>query len=516
MSFGMFWLAGVLALQVGTDVVRKQSLMPRWRQFTANRTAVALTGLFILPLIGLLWTSNAGYAAWDLRMKLPLLVLPLLLSLTNPITQGQFRALAGLFILAVVAAVLWCLQVYWLGSPEIERDVRKISVFISHVRFSLLIALALGILVRFAHGSTQGKILIVLCALPCLYFIYIIGSITGAIVLVALLVWMGLRYALTHKGIALRFGLLLLVIAVPTWSLVHVYRAYQSYFAVQSLDTDKLEKTTALGEVYAHHPEFPLVEDGHYVMTYIAWGELYDAWYERSMVHPDSVDGRGHVLKGTLIRYLASKGLRKDAAGVAALTDEEVKAIESGIPTCNDAEKRGLDKRLNKIFFEWSNCRAGGDPDGHSVIQRIEFWKAAIWIIRRNAWIGVGTGDVKDAFQSAYNEMNSPLSSEYRLRAHNQYLTMWVTYGLAGFLLFVFIIFQPVFSGKANDPLVAMIVLLASLSFLTEDTLESQAGVMFVAFFYALFTSKRAISLAELRRPKSNEQRLSSDAPEHK
>ncbi len=516
MSFGMFWLAGVLALQAGTDVARKQSLMPRWKQFTANRTAVALTGLFILPLIGLLWTSNSDYAAWDLRMKLPLLVLPLLLSLTNPITQGQFRALAGLFILAVVAAVLWCLQVYWLGSPDIERDVRKISVFISHVRFSLLIALALGILVRFAHGSTQGKILIVLCAVPCLYFIYIIGSITGAIVLGAILVWMGLRYARTHKGMALRFGLLLLVIAVPTWSLVHVYRAYHSYFAVESLDVMQLEKTTSLGEAYAHHLEFPLVEDGHYVMTYIAWGELYDGWYERSIVHPDSTDARGHVLKGTLIRYLASKGLRKDAAGIAALSDEDVKAIENGIPTCNDAEKRGLEKRLSKIFFELSNYRAGGDPDGHSVIQRIEFWKAAIWIIRENGWMGVGTGDVKDAFQEAYANMNSPLSSEYRLRAHNQYLTMWVTYGIFGFLLFIAIIFQPLLSGKASDPLVAMMVLLASLSFLTEDTLESQAGVMFVAFFYSFLTSKRAISLAELRRPKSKERRLSSDDSGHK
>ncbi|MFM7726193.1 MAG: hypothetical protein ACKO7B_05805, partial [Flavobacteriales bacterium] len=194
MSFGMFWLAGVLVLQVSTDIARKQPVLNRWKQFSSNSSAMMLSGLFLLPLIGLLWTTHFDYAMWDLRMKLPILVLPLLISCTNPITQGEFRALIGLFILAVVVAVMWCLQVYWMGSPEIDGDVRKISVFISHVRFSLLIALALGLLIRFAYGSTQGRILIVLCAVPCLYFIYIIGSITGAIGIGALLLWTGVRF----------------------------------------------------------------------------------------------------------------------------------------------------------------------------------------------------------------------------------------------------------------------------------------------------------------------------------
>jgi hypothetical protein len=84
----------------------------------------------------------------------------------EPLTQGQFRALIGLFIVAVISAVMWCLQVYWTSGPDIENDVRKISVFISHVRFSLLIALALGLLVRFAHGSAQGRLLIALVSIP--------------------------------------------------------------------------------------------------------------------------------------------------------------------------------------------------------------------------------------------------------------------------------------------------------------------------------------------------------------
>jgi hypothetical protein len=516
MSFGMFWLAGVLLLQVITDKTRKKSLLPRWKQFTSNSSAIALMCLFAMPVVGLLWTSNFDYAMWDLRMKLPLLVLPLLISLTNPITQGTFRALIGLFILAVVIAVLWCLQVYSMGSPEIERDVRNISVFISHVRFSLLIALALGLLVRYAHGSTQGRILIVLCAVPCLFFIYIIGSMTGAIVLGAMLVYLALRYAFRKGSRAIRWTSTIVLATLLIFSFGYLYVSYQHYFDAGPIDWNSMDQTTKRGESYDHHTSFPFIENGHYVMTYVAWGELYDAWYERSLVHPDSLDGRGHVLKGTLIRYLASKDLRKDADGVAALTDDDVSAIERGVPTCTETEQRGLAKRLNRIFFEWSNYRAGGDPDGHSVIQRWEFWKTAVWIIQRNAWTGVGTGDVKDVFREAYVVTNSPLDEKYRLRAHNQYLTMWITYGIVGLLVFLVIVCWPLLSGFANDPVVVIIVLLAALSFITEDTLESQAGVMFVAFFYSLFTSKRTVVLQELRRAKSKATHLSSDVSQRR
>jgi hypothetical protein len=516
MSFGMFWLCGVLLLQLINDATLKVPFAHRWKRFTSNSTALALIALYALPIIGLLWTQNMDYALWDLRMKLPILVLPLLISLVNPLTQGEFRALIGLFLLAVLIAVMWCLQVYWLGSPEIDRDVRQISVFISHVRFSLLIVLALGLLVRFAHGSAQGKVLIVLFSLPCLYFIYIIGSITGTLVLMALVAWMGLRYSFSQEKRWKRYALPIMILVVFTGASAYLVHSYKRYFMVEFTDWNALEKTTPRGELYDHHPTFPFIEDGHYVMTYVAWGELYDTWNSRSALHPDSLDGRGHIVKGTLIRYLASKSLRKDADGVRALTNEDIVAIEAGAPTCTEMDERGLEKRLNRIFFEWSNYRAGGDPDGHSVIQRWEFWKTAVWIIKQHVWIGVGTGDVKDAFQSAYTMNDSPLDKTYRLRAHNQYLTMWVTYGLFGLIAFTTIVFWPVLKDKRRDSLTIMIVLLVSLSYLTEDTLESQAGVMFMAFFYMLFTSKRAVSLAELRRPKSKEKHPSSDAPTRK
>ena len=511
MSFGMFWLAGVLVLQIAIDIIQKQPVAERWKRFTSNKSAVALSLLILLPVAGLLWTTNYNHAFWDIRMKLPLIVLPLLISAVNPLSQGQFRAIIGLFITGVSIAVVFCLLTFWLGSPDIDRDVRNISIFISHVRFSLLIVLAFGLLVRYAYSSAIGIVLIVLFSIPSFYFLYVIGSVTGISALAALIVWYAFHFA-SRQSTALRKAV---VVCVPfaLFALLFLYltNAYRDYFTLKVPAHVPMELTTSRGSAYDHHLDYPLIENGRRVYSYVAENELNEAWYDRSTLHLDSIDARGHVLKGTLIRYFTSKDLRKDADGVAALTQADIAAIESGIPTCTELSQQGLSRRLSRIFFEWSNYKAGGTPDGHSVMQRLEFWKTAWSIIQRNFWTGVGTGDIKTAFKEGYIERNSTLSEQYRLRAHNQYLTMWATYGVFGLIVFLCITFWPLLTPLRSDVNVQMIVLLVALSFCTEDTLESQAGVMFMAFFYTLFTSKKSLSLFELRRPKGKDVRPSSD-----
>ena len=513
MSFGMFWLAGVLVLQIATDSYNKQPIVQRWQRFASNPSALALSALLLLPLVGLLWTTDYNHGFWDVRMKLPLLVLPILISGLNPLTQGQFRAIIGLFITGVAVAVLFCLLAYWIGSPDIERDVRKTSIFISHVRFSLLIVLAFGLLVRYAYSTAIGIMLIVLFSIPSFYFLYVIGSITGISALAVLLVWFAFRIVTSQSSLLRKVLVACVPLALFAFLYLYLTNAYREYFTLKVPAHVPMDSSTALGSAYDHHLDYPLVENGKLVYTYIAENELSEAWYGRSTLHLDSLDGKGHVLKGTLIRYLTSKDLRKDAEGVAALTQSDIIAIECGTPTCTELSQQGFSRRLSRIFFEWSNYKAGGTPDGHSVVQRLEFWKTAWLIIQKNYWTGVGTGDIKSAFKDGYIERNSALADRYRLRAHNQYLTMWATYGLFGLIVFLCITFWPLLTPLRSDVHVQMIVLLVALSFFTEDTLESQAGVMFMAYFYALFTSKKSLSLFELRRPKGKDVRPSSDVP---
>jgi len=109
-------------------------------------------------------------------------------------------------------------------------------------------------------------------------------------------------------------------------------------------------------------------------------------------------------------------------------------------------------------------------------------------IIKNNLLIGVGTGDIAKSFDEQYEKSNSLLKKENRLRSHNQYLSIAVTFGVIGLLWFLFTLFYPAYKMKMySDILYLSFFFIAVFSFFTEDTLETQAGVTFYAFLNSLF-----------------------------
>jgi O-antigen ligase len=119
---------------------------------------------------------------------------------------------------------------------------------------------------------------------------------------------------------------------------------------------------------------------------------------------------------------------------------------------------------------------------------RLEFWKTAFYIIKNNPLMGVGTGDAQSEFNQAYEQTNSSLNPEWRLRSHNQYLAIGVSFGVLGLLYFLFYLIYPACKlQKKLHFLYWPFFIIALLSFFTEDTLETQTGVTFFIFFQTLF-----------------------------
>ena len=119
--------------------------------------------------------------------------------------------------------------------------------------------------------------------------------------------------------------------------------------------------------------------------------------------------------------------------------------------------------------------------------QRLEYLRATIYIIQDNFLIGVGTGDLEDAFYEEFTYMNSSLESRYMYHAHNQFLGIFVALGLLGFVVFIVGLFYPaiVLSGF-KDYYFSIFFLIMIISMFSDDTLETQAGVTMFAFFYSL------------------------------
>ena len=84
--------------------------------------------------------------------------------------------------------------------------------------------------------------------------------------------------------------------------------------------------------------------------------------------------------------------------------------------------------------------------------------------------------------------MDSKLAPGQRWRSHNQFLSIFVAFGIFGFLWFLLALFYPPWKLKGyTDYFFLVFIIIGILSMLTEDTLESQTGVTFFTFFYCFF-----------------------------
>ena len=501
MGMSQFWL---ILVWIADGIVTKD-FKAKLHRFWHNKAAVLLAAFYLMHVVGLLWTSDFQYALKDLRVKLPVLVLPFVLSGMEPLDRKRFDFVMLVYVLSVFVATQFSFVSYLRHDYE---DIREISRFISHIRFCLNIVFSMAVigyyLYRMRASKSNGvpnfglKVVLnhFLMWFMLLWFacmVFILESLSGYVVLAAVAIVSAVYAFLQWKksrGWHIAVGLAALTILVV--GIVIVVHFVKPMLRVEPVDFAILEKKTAQGNDYWHDTVFNPVEDGKYVGLYYCKKEMQEAWPKRSSMPLDGTTTNGENLEATLARYLTSKNLRKDAQGVMALTDEDVHNVEQGVANYNNWQHPGLHARLSSTLFEYNLYRRYNNPNGGSLSQRIEFTRASFHIIRQHPWFGVGTGDVPQAFAQTYEEILSPLNEEYRFRAHNQYLAVAVAFGLVGLAFFLFVLFYPWLASKRNHSYLYMVFLcIMLLSMFPEDTLETQAGATLFAFFVALLLFAR-------------------------
>jgi len=119
---------------------------------------------------------------------------------------------------------------------------------------------------------------------------------------------------------------------------------------------------------------------------------------------------------------------------------------------------------------------------------RIQKWFNTLELIAEQPFLGTGTGDLQDELQKVYKRNNFDVAYNYKFNPHNQYLQTWATFGLIG-LFFLFGILAVSFkdSISSGNLLYVLLVLILTLSMITESILERHKGVVFFSFFLLLF-----------------------------
>lgn len=485
-------------LSVGIIVLFLNWLLEgRWKekinQLKGNTALFLFVLIYLSIVIGIFYSSNSLYGFKELKLKLPLLIIPLVVSTSKPVEGREKLYILVLFSLSVLVASFYSAFLYLNYFNYGGGNVREISPFISHIRFSLMVNLALASLIWIVTNkhvvSKFIKTLIFLAFIWLTFFLFVLQSLTGIAVFIVTLAFFILYYIVKLKRRLYRTLLvisLILFLLVPS---VYIVKQASSYFGNrEKIDIDNLSAKTINGNPYTHNSNPMQYENGHLVWINVCWVELEAQWALRSKVPFSSNDKLGQPLSGTVVRYMASMGLDKDSVGIWNLDEIDISLIEAGATSVVFKENRfGLYPRLYQIFWEIDQYNTFGKISGSSLVQRLVFHRAALRIISDNFLFGLGTGDLEDEFNRYYSNHEPNLDEEYWYLSHNQILTQWVQVGLWGVIVFIIGWFAPIFiQRKHKDLMVIAFLLIISISMLNEDTFQTHVGVSLTSLFYSL------------------------------
>ena len=482
---------GVIALAV--NWVLEGRFKQKMNLLIRSKSSLFFLVIYLPLLVGMFYTSNFAYGLSELRLKLPLLILPLVFATSKPLSSKELFYILSIFVLSVLVASFYStflfFKYFYLGGA----NVREISPFISHIRFGLMVNIALFISVFYfvkspSFLSKNVRWVFLFTIGWFLFFVLILQSLTAIVILVSTTLFFLMISIFTIRNVIGRFALLVLLCC--SFLFVASFTAHQidKFFTRHPIDYENLRLVTVNGNQYFHDIHKVQYENGYAVWLNICWGELNSEWNKISEIPFSENDRMGQPINSTLIRYLSSMGLTKDSVGISKLDEVDVELIESGVTSIIFKQHRfGIYPRMYQFLWEIDQYLNLGQVSGSPFVQRYIYIKAAINIIGENFWFGVGNGDLADSFIDYYEKNEPNLGKPYWYLSHNQYLTQFVATGFLGFLAFMIGWFVPFFREKRHLDFISLsIFFILTLSMLNEDTFQTHVGVCLASLFYGI------------------------------
>ena len=495
--FAFFLPLSQALVSVGAGVILftafiEDSWKNKFKRIKEKRILFSLPTIYLIYIISSLVSEKFSSSVYDLQKSLFFFVIPLAFIIGKNLSNVQKRFVFYQFSVSIVISTVIAV-LNWLIFDNQQVFSVHFASLISHIRFSFQLILAFWFTILLLQKNLSNLkinqiLILTIGAFYFLGFLVFQQSLTGLIALVgSAFVYLILLYKKVSKQFRIYlFAFLLLLVGIPT---AYVINAILKFYDFEIIDQNRIDKHTAKGNLYRHDYTSPMVENGRYVYLYVCPKEMKEEWNKISNVGYDSLDVNGYPLHSTLVRYLTSKGLRKDAEGVRSLDKNDIENVENGIANIIYAEKKfSLYPRIYQTIWEYYTYKKTGNANQKSFSQRIEYAKAAISIIERHPWTGVGTGQWKEEFKNFYVQNNSTLREEFYASSHNQYLNYMVKFGIIGFMVIMFLLVYPVIKTKKySDRLFLLFLIFMFLANFADSNFESHMGSSFFVFFYCFF-----------------------------
>jgi hypothetical protein len=464
----------------------------KWHRLIHNRNALLMMSIPLLYLIGLCFTHNFSLGLQEINKSFYWFIFAVFLGTAPPISYKSSCRLLWIFIFFVLmSAGVALLKLLFLDTIQFS-DFRAVT-WVEHIPFSYQIAFAIWLIFYFIiykKSSWIQKILLSILIVFLLIAFFALKSFTGyiyfgamSLTALCLLIW---RVKSSVLKITLA-GLTTLLIIVPVF---YVCLCVQKFYEITEYNPNEIELYTSNGKKYTHNFNDKTVENGNYVGLFICKEELLPLWNAHSQKQYDSKTSAGYPLSSVILRYMTSKGLRKDAAGFAQLSQQDIENIENEYPNYIYAgNKLAVYPRVYETIWELYQYKITKNPTEKTLAQRIEQASLSFSIIKKNIWVGIGTGNNAWAFDEVIAETHSKLSPQLTGSAHNQYLNYLIRFGILGTLYILGVLIYVFITGRKNSPFLITIFFVSMLTAnFGEANWETFIGINFFAFFICFLT----------------------------
>ena len=467
----------------------------KWKKIKDQKyLPIIFSGLFLIELFWLPISKDTTIGLNTLRIKLPLLLLPLIIGSCTSISKREWKIIITTFFIGILVSTIWVYLVSLevLPTKKDSGTVRDASIFMSHIRYSVLLSLSAVFVLGLAFKNLINKALALAFFLCLLFLIFKLATITAILGLSFALFFLFIAFLFSSKnknkilyvaGIASLFFLLGLYITATVNDFYHVKNKKRS-----------IQAYSIGGEKYQYDFKDITTENGFYLWENIAQKELERGWNKKRKINITSKDKKNQPIKATLYRFLTSKGLNKDSVGLSKLTQNEIQKIENG--ETSSVRYNNFEKRIRSLLYQRESRKKSTDPNNQTINQRVVFWKAGIDIFLNQPALGHGPGGAKTQFKKYYKNRDTNLKKSNQLLAHNQFITQAINLGGLGALIWLFIMLYSFFKVEKETFLFFVPYLILMLfAFMSDDMLEVQAGVTIFSFFGTLLLFYNSKSL---------------------
>ena len=206
------------------------------RRFWNNKALVAIASIFLLYLLSATVSEDTVWAVNRLRMKLPLLLMPLaVVAIPRVDKKVYFPILYGFFYLILILCLISLFQ-FVLNYEEITKQYETGKIMptpVQHIRFSLMVAYSVAIgwhlfLEKYSLKFKWESYLLLGASIFMIIFLHLLAVRSGLLSLYGVLIYFFIRYMVKKQKYKLG-------------ALIFIGLAGASFLAFQNIPTLKIK-----------------------------------------------------------------------------------------------------------------------------------------------------------------------------------------------------------------------------------------------------------------------------------